>query len=330
MRTNTDGRETTMLSPDDAFATLGNDTRIEIVRGLAEADSPLSFTELRDRVGLDRGRQFNYHLDKLVGHFVTKTDDGYALAPPGERVVEAIVSGVVTRDPIRDPTVTDQQCYHCGAPVVLSYGGHLAIFCTQCTGNFSAPASDIGDDVDIDGDPDVIGFLRGFEVPPAGITDRSGLELLQAGNAWANLETISGAVDVCPRCSTSVDASLRICETHDGDEGACPECNCRYAVTYVHDCTNCNYRQQSQFGWRLLAKTDVLNFLTDHGINPIAPESSMAMRAVLDRYEEDVVTTDPFRGRFTFTIDGDALTLTVDDDLTVVEATRRMSETPDR
>lgn len=34
--------------------------------------------------------------------------------------------------------------------------------------------------------------------------------------------------------------------------------------------------------------------------------------------EEEIFGTDPFEARFTFTVDGDALTLTVDDNLNVV------------
>jgi hypothetical protein len=38
--------------------------------------------------------------------------------------------------------------------------------------------------------------------------------------------------------------------------------------------------------------------------------------------EEDVISVDPFEARFTFTIDGDAITLTVDEDLTVTAVHR--------
>ncbi|MFB6206666.1 MAG: ArsR/SmtB family transcription factor, partial [Haloglomus sp.] len=88
--------EPTALSPDEAFGVLGNETRIQILQTLGEADGPLSFTELRDRVGIRQGSQFNYHLDKLVGHFVRKTDDGYELRLAGRRVIYAVLSEAVT------------------------------------------------------------------------------------------------------------------------------------------------------------------------------------------------------------------------------------------
>jgi len=42
---------TSTLPPDDAFAVLGNETRMEILRALGDADGPLPFSELHDRVG---------------------------------------------------------------------------------------------------------------------------------------------------------------------------------------------------------------------------------------------------------------------------------------
>lgn len=84
------------LPPDDAFSVLGNETRMEIIQELADASDRLPFSELRDRVGVSDSGQFNYHLDKLVGHFVEDTEDGYGLRRAGERVIEAVVSGAVT------------------------------------------------------------------------------------------------------------------------------------------------------------------------------------------------------------------------------------------
>ena len=62
------------LAPDDAFELLGNETRVRILQTLGTADEPVPFSELHDRVGLRDSGQFNYHLDRLVGHFLQKTD----------------------------------------------------------------------------------------------------------------------------------------------------------------------------------------------------------------------------------------------------------------
>ncbi|MDY6764215.1 MAG: helix-turn-helix domain-containing protein, partial [Halobacteria archaeon] len=112
--TNQDGKTQTTMSPDEAFNTLGNETRMEILQTLAEADEPLMFRELRKRVGLDDPGNFNYHLNKLKGQFVRKTDGGYKLTQSGNHVYQAILSGTVTQTPTVEPTELDERCYHCG------------------------------------------------------------------------------------------------------------------------------------------------------------------------------------------------------------------------
>ncbi|MDY6764143.1 MAG: helix-turn-helix domain-containing protein, partial [Halobacteria archaeon] len=114
--TNEGDKTETMLSPDEAFNVLGNTTRVRILKTLGEADGSLSFAELRDKVGHDDPGNFNYHLSKLEGHFVRKTDEGYELQSAGERVIEAVLSGAMTETPVLEPTQTDIICHHCGAP----------------------------------------------------------------------------------------------------------------------------------------------------------------------------------------------------------------------
>lgn len=69
----------------DAFEILGNDTRLAILLALWEAKEPgppfaepseraVSFSELRDRVGVKDSGQFNYNLDKLVGAFIEQAE----------------------------------------------------------------------------------------------------------------------------------------------------------------------------------------------------------------------------------------------------------------
>jgi hypothetical protein len=84
------------LAPDDAFALPGNETRVEMLRTLGDADEPMSFTELFDQVGASDSSQFNYHLDKLAGHLVRSSDDGYELQRAGDRLI-----AVTARKPTR-------------------------------------------------------------------------------------------------------------------------------------------------------------------------------------------------------------------------------------
>ena len=49
----------TRLAPDEAFTIVGNETRIQILQTLGEADEPLVFSELYDRVEYDTTANFN-------------------------------------------------------------------------------------------------------------------------------------------------------------------------------------------------------------------------------------------------------------------------------
>ena len=92
--------------PTDALAVLGDETRIAILRVLADAEEPLAFSELRRRAGVDDAGRFNYHLSELREYFVREADGGYALREAGSRVVAA--AGVAGADtPATAETIVD-------------------------------------------------------------------------------------------------------------------------------------------------------------------------------------------------------------------------------
>ncbi|WP_436908077.1 ArsR/SmtB family transcription factor [Halosimplex marinum] len=73
--------------PAEAFELLGDETRLAILRTLADADEPLTFTRLRERCGVTDSGRFSYHLRRLCEYFVRETADGYELGPAGSRVI---------------------------------------------------------------------------------------------------------------------------------------------------------------------------------------------------------------------------------------------------
>ena len=310
--------ESRMLSPDEAFSVLGDQTRMTIVQTLGEADGLVPFTELRDRVGLPQGSQFNYHLDKLVGHFVEKTGEGYDLTQRGRRVVEAVLSGAMTDDLVLESTPLDQRCYHCGAPVAVGYTQErVGVYCTECGGNYGG--SEERDGSFDDTESGLLGYLR---LPPAGVHGRSAEEVLSAAFTWGDLQFMARGSGICPRCSASIEESARVCESHDASDGVCEDCHNRYAVQHHARCTNCIYETEGLFMLSLLANTELLAFFTTHGLNPVSASSELDVYAVTGDYEEEVLSRDPFEARFTFTIGRDSITLTVDEDLEVVSVTR--------
>lgn len=86
------------------FGLLSNETRLDIVRVLAEyrfdetCGRYLSFTELQRRVGARDAGRFNYHLAELRGSLVEKTPEGYSLTDEGVTVSALVLdTGPLTR-----------------------------------------------------------------------------------------------------------------------------------------------------------------------------------------------------------------------------------------
>lgn len=301
------------LAPEDAFSLLGNETRVRILQALGTMDGPLSFTELRTEVGIPQGGQFNYHLDQLVGHFIEKTEAGYALRQPGERVVQAVVSGAVTERPYLEPTeVSWWPCPYCEGVVAIGYHDErVERFCTECEGFLGRLQSDlfpfeVGD----------FGYLDYLYLPPAGMGGRDPSQLLRAAFTWAYAEWLVAAHDVCPRCSATVDHTVDVCPSHD-TEGFCATCGEKNAIRFETACSNCTFSLDSIASMHLAASMELLDFVTDHGINPIGDPWDWGWE-----YDETIVSFDPLEAVLSFTIDDETLTLTVDDELTIVEATR--------
>lgn len=296
------------LTPDDAFAVLGNETRMDILQTLAGADEPLSFSELRDRVGVSDSGQFNYHLDKLVGHFLESTGDGYQLQRAGERVVESVLSGAITEAPRIEPSIIDQPCPLCGARVRVSYQQEwVSMACTQCEGVYG----ESGASEDVASELMEQGYLGGQPLPPAGVKDRSAAEVLGAADTWSSVETLAAATGMCPRCSAPLEQSVRVCENHDADDGLCEVCDYRHAVKIDRWCTNCPYEGEGAAVLGIAANTELLAFQTSNGLNPVVPTTEF-YSTMLD-YDEEIVSMEPLEARFTWTVNGDSITVTIDD-----------------
>ena len=302
------------LSPDDAFSALGNETRMDILRTLGGADGQLAFSELYDSVDISDSGQFSYHLDKLVGHFVRKTDDGYELRHAGRRVIEAVLSGAITENAVLEPVSTDYPCPFCGTDVEVSYGEERRLFrCPECPGvvrggGTMEPTGDLPTGT-ID-----VGYL-----PPAGLEDRSPSELITTSSTWNVIERVGMSNGVCPRCAGRVEHSVQVCEEHS-DTGICDHCNRRHAVSIFSQCQTCLHKKGGMFQRFLLAEPELRSFWDSRGIDLFAPSPEDAHYFV--GYDEEVLSVDPFKARFSFTADGDTLTLTVNDDLDIVDVVR--------
>lgn len=282
------------LSVDEAFAALGNPTRIDILKTLYEARGPdvydsnapehtLLFSELYDRVDYDTASNFTYHLDKLTGHFVYQVDDRYALTWAGLRVVRALVAGTITDITRLAPTEVDARCPLCGATVELLYLNQSCVVrCSACAGTL----------------PDRIayGYLFVSAVPPAGLADRSIDETFHAAVTFGLTRIAAQRCGVCPQCSGAVDATMDVCDRHEiPDEGVCPHCG-RYHLSELHyGCTGCGEGRHSPTRLSLLSLPAVVaRYQTQTDDYEFA--SWAAFRLGMQA-EESLVSADPVRLR---------------------------------
>lgn len=191
-------------------------------------------------------------------------------------------------------------------------------YCTECPGNYTEPRR---------GEPTTgvePGYLGSLPLPPAAVHDREAEELLLTAMTWGHGRMLIMSAGVCPECGSTIDRSVSVCEDHDVDGSICERCNGLHAARINLGCTHCIFEWTGRFDNGLLANIELQAFMLDHGINFIAPSTNPG--SAFD-YEEEIRSVDPFKGRFTFTIDGDWLALTVDDDLAVT-AVERGSEPP--
>lgn len=298
------------LPPGEAFAALGNETRVRILQVLGEVDGALTFSELYDRIDYGPSTNFSYHLQKLEGHFVRKTEDGYEISQVGNRVVQAVLAGAVTEAPLLERTGVDHRCEYCGGETEISYTqGYLGLYCTECPGNTddTVPAA-------------YQGYLRGQPFPPAGLQDRGNAEVHRAGFIWGNLHRLSLASGICPICSAQLNHMMEVCEGHRPDGHLCETCGRRRMASVTTECTNCKIRGGGPLRTFLLANTELLAFLTTHGLNPLDPSTEPWV--ALETLDEEILSRDPVVVRVTFAIHEDTITLAVDDNLSVVDVSR--------
>jgi hypothetical protein len=100
----------------------------------------LSFSELRDAVGVDDSGRFNYHLDKLVDRFVYRTPKGYMLTVAGHRLAGSLVAGRYEASSMVGVERVDRHCPDCGERLVAMYAaGSLVLLCENDHGETDAP-----------------------------------------------------------------------------------------------------------------------------------------------------------------------------------------------
>jgi len=278
-------RTESAVPPAEAFAALGNETRVEILRALADAGEPATFSELFERTEIEDSANFNYHLQRLTGHFLANTEAGYEFRHPGRKVVSAIFSGTLTERAQLGFFPAEGSCHDCGGDLHAWYvDGDLSVGCTACGA-----------------------LLASYPFPSGGIDGRPGDELLDAFGHYVRHHYCLSADGVCPECAGHIATELL----------AEPACEGR-SVAVEHVCERCDYRLESTVGVSLLDSIEVLTFHAERGVDVSSQPFWRFPWCVEDDYT-DIVSEDPLRVRVTIPCDGDELRVTVGADATVLD-----------
>lgn len=308
----------------EAFKLLGNETRLAILLTLWEAyepfadDNAVPFSTLYDEVGIDDSGNFSYHLEKLLGHFVQRTDDGYTLRNAGRKLVRAVIAGTGLKEVTFEPTEIDVPCPHCRARTAVAYEDEwLFHLCTECDGTFA------------ESDELLPGTLTVWPFDQAGLSGRTPEEMYVAGAAATMKQYAAMIGGICPECSGVVDTSMDVCEAHEPPDGeTCSNCGRRYPIQSRFVCTVCKNKMWGPPSVLATVRTDVIRFFVDRGV-PLASvqrdveDVTRFTRVIRAHDHAELVSRDPLTVRVTYRCAGDELRLLVDDALDVVDVDRR-------
>jgi hypothetical protein len=285
--------------------TLTSELRVAILRALWDADGPLTFSALREAVGSPDSGGFNYHLDRLVDRFATRTDAGYELTQAGMHLYGALQAGAYTATDAVGPVTLDAACPTCGGDRTFRYDAErVRVGCDDC------------------------GLGHTFGVPPAALAayDRASVPAVAGRFLRTSVRRLNGGF--CPYCEGQVRVCVRSVEGPDvgsgrdvdgreGDDGSPGPVEDLSAVPLVeYRCRGCGSAPTLGLTLALLDHPAVVSFHYGRGVD--VTDGSVWRFAGVDPDRQRVRGRDPFRAAVTYGADGDSLTLVVDDGLDVV------------
>lgn len=287
----------TVEETEEAFTALADSTRVEILRTLWESEEDeMSFTDLREAIGMGDSGQFNYHLDKLTGRFVTGGKGGYSLTIAGQLVYGSLLSGAYSKEESIGPIELSDPCPACGGSRTLQYDEEtVTVECDSCD---IAPRAAVPPGV-------FAGYERDAIPAVANSYFRTIVQQSDNGFCWyCEGKTTPTVVTV----SSVVDESLEY--PGDGDE----------LPVVQYGCERCGNSLTVNLGNSLLDHPAVVSFYYDHGIN--VHETSLWEFATWNTDRTCIPSEDPFRARVTYHAGGEQLEIVVDETLSLVGTDR--------
>lgn len=288
------------LDGHDAFRLLADETRVHIIQALGDATgrdgiARLTYSDLKDAVGVRDSGRFNYHLRQLRGNYVEhladgEGDDAYRLRWPGLILYQTIVAGSFTEERRVEPFDAGFACLECGDGVTARYsdGNVFHLDCPDCGASYGETF-----------------------VPPQGVLGRPHAEMLRVADRHARAEVGQMVRGQCPWCASDVEARL-----HERvDEEDLPSHDYRDLDVYAtNHCTNCTGFHYTTVGERLRYESAAIAFYHDHGLDLLSIPHWELPWAATDRYTT-VRSTDPWDVEVWIELGDERLVARVDGDL---------------
>lgn len=292
--------------PDEVFGALADEVRIAILQSLrAHPEPAISFSALQAAVDVADSGRFNYHLGKLTDRFIRKTADGYTLTQAGKHIVGAIESGTYTASGEFGPVRLDEPCRVCGERQNLVYHDEcVSVECTSCATDYT------------------------FDVPPVVFADCDEDDIPRL--ASEHLRTIvqvqySG---FCTFCNSRITRTVGPVSQFDSlptlsDDTHDENVPRSESMTVEFDCRQCGLTAFSGVGDALIEHPSVLGFYDDHGVN-VREQRYWAFPRD-DDLDVTVLDDRPLHLEVTYSYRGESLSVRVDEDLSVLETERGVS-----
>lgn len=274
------------------FKTLSNGIRLGIVSALGEAmggsEPTLTFSELQEAVDVDDNGKLSYHLREVVGSLVEKTEEGYRLRPAGMRVFQAVKSGAYDAAIEIPPREISDPCSLCDGSLSIWYeGGRVYSGCQTC---------------------DTVGVR--YPLPPRMFDHDDPESLADAASKRLSRDYRSFLRGVCPYCSSDVVSEL----SADKPSMFSGEDSDARDVFGISTCTSCYWFLKYSLGGMLREHPAVISFYYERGLDTSEVRHWLRLSGTTVEVESD----DPLTATVTFSKDGDARRLHIDEDLTVV------------
>ncbi|MFC7137275.1 hypothetical protein ACFQRB_14130 [Halobaculum litoreum] len=259
---------------------VGHETRAGVLLALAERQRErprepwVGFADLRRAVGHDDPGNFNYHLQRLVGTLVTRTDDGYRLSNVGQRFVGVLRSGRYGASTAPEVGRHDVDCPVCGAVATVDVRDGSV--------RFDCPA----------------GHSFVTNVGPELLATRGLDETMRVAMHRMRYETESIRLGVCPLCDGAASGEL----THDPTRTP--------SVVRSATCDRCGLHLRTTAGGVVLHHPAVVSLCHAHGIGVRDDAWSVLTTHV---GEPTVLQEAPLRVAVPVTVAAETVTLSLDE-----------------